>query len=191
MNKVRSFLGRQWEKVTFWCITLLFVVTLLLWFTGFGHEGPSGAATHSAPQQIHFLNPAMAFAFRDELPPLAMKNPNPFFFVVRPAVRTPRFPPRDPPPVEVKTVPQVVAVPVKPTVNQLVIEYMGTITSVSGKKLAMLRNRNSGETAAVQVGATFSKYKITSFSPKEAIAEDAKGAEITFALGQQTRIPLE
>lgn len=191
MKNVQSFLARSWEKVAFWGMALLFVLALILWVTGFGHERVAGTATHPAPQQRHYLNPATAFAFSEELPPLNIKNSSPFLFAVRPPHQRgpppPRDPPVDPPPFKKVDV----GPPPKAPVTRRMIEYLGTMTTASGRSVALLLDRNSGQTSVVQAGAMFSKYKIKSFSPKEAVAEDAKGAEVVFPLGTQTGIPLE
>lgn len=196
MLKVESFWVRDWEKILCWAMAVIFVLVLAGWLVGVGQEHIGGVVAKPAPLQVSFLNRAAAFAFKEEIVPPVLRDPQPFFF----RVDRPR-PWHPPPPPEantqqatiVKTVIQQTAVvakpPPRPAARTLV--YLGSMKLPSGKLVAMIRDDASKSTDVAEAGGKANGLQVKSFNAQELQAVDAAGKPVQLLFKQPVNVPLE
>ena len=91
-------------------------------------------------------------------------------------VAVPAPPPKAAPPPQAKTKP---------------VEYLGCMTTLSGKLVALLRDPASGSTTFVEPEGKFEGLKVKAFTAKQITIQDAKGTDVTIAFGQQDKLLLE
>lgn len=199
MSKLTTALARQWETVALYAMGLVLVVLLCLWLIGLGERAPTQLAAGAAPVQVSLLNQDTAFRFQEPLPQASFTGAHPFTFDSQLHARRPPRQGRDvPPPTNVTVavrppenptarVPPAQPPPPKP---QRRVQYLGTMTTPSGRTVGMLRDSTAGA-LLIEAGKEYEGLKVKGFSAKELTAVGPTGAELVIPFGQEAQVPLE
>lgn len=209
-------LAAEWEKTLLWSGLLLMTAVVILGLAGLLRDD-AGKPVRSvpAPARHVYLNEATAFAFQDPapLPPEGFRNP--FSFSTKFPAKTAeaaesrpwRKPPpkadppkADPPKAATGAPPKADPPKAAPTAPKraVVVRYRGLYSSGDEKdtrQLAFVSTKETpGNTSGMQVvgeGQTVAGITIRRFSADSLVVEGPLGGEVTIAIGNQKKIPLE
>jgi len=207
-------LAAEWEKTLLWSGLLLMTVVVVLGLAGLLRDN-EGEPVRSvpAPARHIYLNEATAFAFLEPapLPPEGFSNPFAFStkFPAKTAEVAENRPWRKPPP---KADPPKVDTPIAATTPRadppktapaapkraVVVRYRGLYSSGDAndtRQLAFVSTKETpGNSSGMQVvgeGQTVAGVTVRRFSADSLVVEGPLGGEVTIAIGNQKKIPLE
>lgn len=205
-------LAAEWEKTLLWSGLLLMTVVVVLGLAGLLRDD-EGTPVRSvpAPARHIYLNEATAFAFLEPAPLPAEGFGNPFAFSTKFPAKTAeaaenrpwRKPPpkADPPkvdtPATAATADPPKAAPAAPK-RAVVVRYRGLYSSGDAndtRQLAFVSTKETpGNASGMQVvgeGQTVAGITVRRFSADSLVVEGPLGGEVTIAIGNQKKIPLE
>lgn len=210
-------LAAEWEKTLLWSSVLLITVVGIAGLVGLLRDD-EGAPVRSvpAPARHAYLNEATAFAFQDPAPAPPEGSANPFAFSIKFPAKTaqaaenkpwrkPTPPKADPPKADPSKVPTATAPAATPPKTApaapkraVVLRYRGLYSSGAEnetRQLAFVSTKETpGNASGMQVvdaGQSVAGVTVKRFSADSIVVEGPLGGEVTIAIGNQKKIPLE
>ncbi len=190
-------LRRDWELACLGAVVLLLLLLAVLWLAGIGQFKAEKAIVKPMPPRKSWLNLDTAFAFRDTALPPRPSGPSIVTLILKPIDRPNLGDGGGPAPGQAGEdrgpKPPILPIPPKPPPppRTYSLTFIGTIKSVLGHELAMVRDDTAKKTVCVRPGATINAIRILAVSPQELRVKDGRGAEISMPPNQTVKLLLE
>ncbi len=190
MNRAIHILKTEFEMVLAGLAALAVVLVLTVWVFGLGEEGTVSQPVERPPHETPLINPETAFRFLDstDLPPLAETSP--FHFLPKTTLPSPPRPPPPPPPPRSTSRPTPAPRPTpKPS---MIFEYLGVMTTPSGRTLALVRDVKADRIHYLQAGDKLAEqFEVTAMSETEITFENTAGDTESIPFSQRKTFILQ
>lgn len=206
MNAKIQKLKEEWERCVLYGSGLLLFLVCVFWLMDYGREDNMMLGQKSAPLNPSLINHDTAFAFLNPPPSVRFRKEHPFAFVLEAHKEQPKTKPwksktkkksskwqapkwrsskkkakakNNPPPEPIK---------VKRTQT---VEYNGWLTSLSGQKVAHLKDVKTGSDVYLKRGGKIGDFKVVEFQDTLLTLVDSAGKEWQINFGQRKTIELQ